>query len=263
MRRSLAVMVAALAMVGCSQVAPEVTAVEPSETSAPSTTIDTTTTVAEQDQLEQVALDYFETVAIQSYTSGSGLSEAGSHADLYAFYLSEIGKAYPAGPSEISRVADVTDGQVVIRTSGPDGSSDVVYSDIEVSTEGVVSFAIDGVPISERMGLLGAPVSNAAGVEVSLALIYLSAGGNRFALVEVDNQSGSDWEHQYSASFVASDGLQDDSLEAAGADTIRTGARGLVFFVFDGDPADVSGDLYVDAFINDFATDAGLVLPLG
>ena len=228
---------------------------------APPSTTEQTTTTAPVGQLDELAVRYFEAIATSQYQRDSGLAERGSLADAYGYYLTEVEKAAFSGNT--SRVSDVGVDYVTILTNYDDGTDEIVYTDIEVSQAGVVGFTVNGTPIGQRLSLNTQGVETSSGVNAADALLYLTASGSsRIAMVTVDNKSASEWNLDFTASLVTSDGTQDDSVDAFGTDVIRPGATGLVFFVFDGDPTTVAGEIYVDGWVNDFSTEASMVVPV-
>lgn len=204
-----------------------------------STTLETTSTTK---PIEDIALAYFEDLA-ESRESIS--AEPDSPAYYYTLYRDEMDFDVGIDSTEVT----VDDTTATVSWMHDDGTSVTFHmDDIEMSSEGVRDFILDGAPLSESMAVTAKPVF-AQGMTAEHAISYLTVTDAHIISLTIANNNDAALESA-EASFVNADGLQIESTLALGAPNVGPGVTETLAFEFASEESP-AGTLYVDGYLND------------
>ncbi len=201
---------------------------------------------------------YFKAAA--AFEEVDGVAKPGSDAAAYLAYLAESKRLFPFQVGE-AQVVNSAEDSVTIRLTNTE-TLDMVFSGIAIGPDGVESFSVNGVPLADSLARQSADVNeNPHDVQPSEAIMYRSTSGSRNVILQITNNSSSDWEIS-SAMFVTEDGVQDESDLIEGAFTVLPGATGTVYIAFDDDPDSVDGTLVVEGWVNGFLNESEVTVQL-
>lgn len=215
-------------------------------------------TASESPSSDTVVREFFNAVGaddVKSLDQALTVTEPNSPANAYIRYLTELSRAGGESPltpefdgDQVKACGTTTEGESVC----------FVYSDISVNNAGqIVSFAVDGVPLADRISWDG-PIATAQGVTARSAIAYESAGGDLLVVIEIENGASTPFAASSFDSVYIEEGRQYPLGQTSLFTDVRPGATAVdVAYIEAGQRG---GTLEYRGHINDFATE--VVLPI-
>lgn len=229
-------------------------------TTLPTTTEKSTTTTSEP--TAGTVRDYFEALGsgrADRVQAAVDTSEPESPAWLYARYLLEVSRIDGSFPSQDVEVTG--DSVTFCDVGSSDADACTEYTAFRMNEdEQLVTFAVDGTPLSERILGGGAPVTQGA-VQIRRVVAYRSASSALFVVLEVKNTgSGMVRVLDYNAIYVGPDGRQLETALGTPAPEVKPGATAYTYIGFE--LAELGGTLTVPTSGEDFTPGAEFAIPV-